>query len=205
MYYLPLLIYRVHNLLTAYPQTAFLQRKRNPRPTYGSDADSSIDNALTFSDKGSTISTHSSQHGYPESYDSQASEKSQNRQDTYNEMGRIINLVNGHNRPHVDHKIVQHLEASLVSQWRCVLHDTDDEDVEQTTEDRRLTAALGMAIGHTRRLCARLPNEANETLHGYKPSHATGLEIANIEAWLHEEGLQIPVDPYNETVQIRIC
>ena len=61
-----------------------------------------------------------------------------------------------------------------------------------------------MAIGHTRRLCARLPNEANETLHGYKPSHATGLEIANIEAWLHEEGLQIPVDPYNETVQIRI-
>ena len=119
-------------------------------------------------------------------------------------MGQIINLVNGHNRPHVDHKIVQHLEASLVSQWRCVLHDTDDEDIEQTSEDRRLTAALGMAIGHTRRLCARLPNEANGTLHGYKPSHATRLEIANIEAWLHEEGLQIPVDSYNETVQIRI-
>ena len=86
--------------------------KRNPRPTYGSDADSSIDNALTFSDKGSSNSTYSSQHGYPESYNSRAYEKSQNWQDTYNEMGRIINLVNGHNRPHVDHKIVQHLEAS---------------------------------------------------------------------------------------------
>ena len=110
--------------------------KRNPTPIYGSDADSSIDDIPpVFSDTRSTISAHSSQYGYPESYDSRASEKSQSQQETYNEMGRIINLVNGHNRPHMNLKTIQHLEAFLVNQWRSVLHDASDEDVEQTTED----------------------------------------------------------------------
>ena len=63
-----------------------------------------------------------------------------------------------------------------------------------------------MAMGHTRRLCARIPNGVSITLQGYKPSHATRLETANIEAWLHEEGLRIPADPHphNETVKVRI-
>merc|ERR1711940_176940 len=83
------------SLQTKPTQPAAKTNKRNLKPTYGSDADSSIENALTFSDKGSTNSTYGSQRGYPESYDSRASDKSQNRQDTYNEMGQIINLVNG--------------------------------------------------------------------------------------------------------------
>ena len=104
------------------------------------------------------------------------------------------------------HETVQHLETSLVSQWRSVLHEINDENDEQTTEDRHFTAALGMAMGHTRRLCARLPNGISTTLQGYKPSHATRLEIANIEAWLHEEGLRIPADPHPhcEIVKVRI-
>ena len=63
-----------------------------------------------------------------------------------------------------------------------------------------------MAIGHTRRLCARLPDGTGTTLQGYKPSHATRLAIANIETWLHEEGLRIPADPHlhSEMVKVRI-
>jgi hypothetical protein len=164
--------------------------KKNPKFIYGLDADSSIDNKLPiFADTRSTTSSYSSQNAYPESHESQESERSQNRQKTYNEMGLIINLVNGYDRPHMGHETVQHLETSLVSQWRSVLHEINDENDEQTTEDRRFTAALGMAMGHTRRLCARLPNRISTTLQGYKPSHATRLEVANIEAWLHEEGL----------------
>ena len=93
-------------------------------------------------------------------------------------------------------KLFNILEASLVSQWRSVLHDINDEGNEQTTEDRRLTVALGMVMGHNQRLCARLPNGVNITLQGHKPSHTTRLDIANIEAWLHEEGLRIPADPH---------
>ena len=89
-----------------------------------------------------------------------------------------------------------------------MLHEIDGKDDEQTTEERRLTAALGMAIGHTRRLCARFPNEATSAyFQEHKPSHATRLELANIEAWLNEEGLRTPVDPHlhDKMVKVRIC
>ena len=179
----------------------------NPKPIYGLDADSSVDNkSPIFADTRSTTGSHSSQYAYPESHESQDSERSQKRRTTYNEMGRIINLVNGHDRLYMGHETVRHLETSLVSQWRSILHKINDEDDEQTTEDRHLTATLGMAIGHTRRLCARLPNGTGTTLQGYKPSHATRLEIANIEARLREEGLRIPADPHlhSEIVKVRI-
>ena len=63
-----------------------------------------------------------------------------------------------------------------------------------------------MAMGHTRRLCARLPNGISTTLQGYKPSHATRLEAANIDAWLHEKGLRIPTGPHphSEVIEVRI-
>ena len=84
--------------------------KRNLKPIYGSDADSSIDNTSPiFADTRSTTSAHNSQHDYPESY----SERSQSRQETYNEMGRIINLVNGHSRPYMDPETVQHFGSFL--------------------------------------------------------------------------------------------
>ena len=176
--------------------------KRNPKPIYGSDADSSIDNTLPiFADTRSTTSTHSSQHDYQESHESRDSERSQSRQETYNEMGQLINLVNGHNRPHTE--AIHRLEASLINHWRSVLHDIS---YEQTAEDRHSTAALGMAMGHTRRLCARLSKGVNITFQEHKPSHAKGLEIASIETWLHEENLRIPADsnPHNDTVEVRV-
>ena len=116
--------------------------------------------------------------------------------------------MNGHDRPRVGHETIRNLETSLLRQWRSVLHEINDKDDEQTTEDRRLTAALGMAIGHTRRLCACLPNGTTSAYsQGHKPSRATRLELANIQAWLHEEGLRTPVDPHlhDATVEVRVC
>ena len=118
--------------------------------------------------------------------------------------------MNGHGRPRVGHETISvlgNLETSLLKRWRSVLHKIDDKDDEQTTEDRRLTAALGMAIGHTRRLCARFPNEATSAyFQEHKPSHATRLELANIEAWLHEEGSRTPVDLHlhDATMKVRV-
>ena len=57
--------------------------KRNPESIYGLDADSSIDNKLPiFTETRSTEGSHSSQYAYPESHESQDSERSQNRQKT---------------------------------------------------------------------------------------------------------------------------
>ena len=63
-----------------------------------------------------------------------------------------------------------------------------------------------MAMGHTRRLWARLPIGNSTTLQGYKPCHAARLEVANIDAWLHKEGLRIPADshPHSKIVKVRI-
>ena len=65
-----------------------------------------------------------------------------------------------------------------------------------------------MAIGHTRRLCTHSPNETiSAYFQGHKTSHATRLELANIEAWLHEEGLRPPdnLHRYDATVKVQIC
>ena len=64
-----------------------------------------------------------------------------------------------------------------------------DRDGEQTIEDQCLTAVLGMAIGHTRRLHARFTSEAPGTnLHEKKLRHATRLETASIKTWPHNMG-----------------
>ena len=120
---------------------------------HGSDEESSEgDKSPTPVDIISTTgSTSSSQYDYAESHDSQDSVKSQKRQATYEEMGRIINLMNAHNRLHAsreDISVLGNLETSLLAQWRRVLHEIDDKDKEQTIDDQRLTAMLGMAIGH---------------------------------------------------------
>ena len=63
-----------------------------------------------------------------------------------------------------------------------------------------------MAIGHTRRLCARFSNEATgKQIHKNEISHATRLELASIETWIHEEGLQASnnLDPGNIVVEVR--
>ena len=118
-----------------------------PQLAYGSDEDSSVDNkSPIFANTRSTTGSQSSQYAYPESHKSQDSERSQKQQMRYNEMGRIINLVNGHGRLYMGHETVRHLETSLVSQWRSVLHEINNEDDEQTTEEGHLTVALGMAI-----------------------------------------------------------
>ena len=78
------------------------------------------------------------------------------------------------------------LETSLLARWRSVPHEIGDKDGEQTAEGQRLTAVLGMVIGHTRRLCARFANEAIGThLHRNEISHANRLELASIETWIH--------------------
>ena len=46
----------------------------------------------------------------------------------------------------------------MLARWRSVLHEIGDRGGEKTIEDQRLTAVLGMAIGHTRRLHVRAYN-----------------------------------------------
>ena len=102
--------------------------------------------------------------------------------------------MNGHDRLHVSQEdilVLGDLETSLLARWRSVLHKIGDKDSEQTTEDQRLTAVLGMTIGHTRRLCARFATGIH--LHRNEISHATWLELVSIETWLHEEGLRAPI------------
>ena len=86
-----------------------------------SDEDSSEGNRKpTPTDIASTTGpTASSQYTYPESNESQDSAKSQKRQTTYDEMGRIIYFMNGHDRHHVSRKdilVLGDLEASLLTQ-----------------------------------------------------------------------------------------
>ena len=72
-------------------------------------------------------------------------------------MGGIINHMNNHDRLQAsqeDISVLGNLETSLFARWRSVLHEIGGKNSEQAREDQRLTAALGMAIGHTRRLCA---------------------------------------------------
>ena len=87
--------------------------------------------------------------------------------------------------------MIDDLGTSLLAQWKDVLHEIGDRDGEQTTEDQHLTAVLGMAIGHTRRLHARFTNEAPGTdLHRKILRHATWLDPAIRNNWPHHMGPQ---------------
>ena len=109
-------------------------------------------------------------------------------------MGRIINLMNDHNRPQPsqeDISMLDDLDTSLLARWKDVLHEIGDRDGEQTIEDQHLTAVLGMAIGHTRRLHASFNSEAPGTdLHQKKLRHATRLDSASKNNWPHHMGPQ---------------
>ena len=98
-------------------------------------------------------------------------------------MGRIINLMNNHNRPQPsqeDTSMLGDLDTSLLARWKDVLHEIGDRDGKQTIEDQHLTAVLGMAIGHTRRLHARFTSGALGTdLNQKILSHATWLDPVN--------------------------
>ena len=75
------------------------------------------------------------------------------RRATYTEMGRIINFMNLHNETRVSCKnilVLVRMETSLLARWKKVLHEATDNKGKAPMEDRRLTAVLGMAIGHTR-------------------------------------------------------
>lgn len=68
---------------------------------------------------------------------------------------------------------------------------------------------LDMAIGHTRRLCAPFINKATEALgihlHRKDISHATRLDLASVETWIHEENSQASsnLDPDGILVKVR--
>ena len=99
------------------------------------------------------------------------------------------------------------LETSLLARWRSILHEIRDKDGEQTNEDQRLTAVLGIALGNTRRLYARSACKATGIrLHEKKISHATWLELPSIKKWLHEEGLRALTtsDLNSEAVKVRV-
>ena len=69
--------------------------------------------------------------------------------------------MNDRDRPHAspeDISTLVDLDTSLLARWRSVLHEIGDRGGEKTIEDQRLTAVLGMAIGHTRRLHVRAYN-----------------------------------------------
>ena len=87
--------------------------EEGPQLAYGLDTDSSVASIdkkpPTPADTKSTTSSHSSRYAYPESHESQDSERSQ----TYEEMGRIINLMNGHGRPRAGHEA-----TSVLGIWR---------------------------------------------------------------------------------------
>jgi hypothetical protein len=170
--------------------------KATPQSAYGSDTESSEGTkSLATADSISTTgSTNSSRYGYAESHTSQDSVRSRKRQATYEEMGRIINLMNNHNRPHAsqeDISMLGDLDTSLLARWKNVLHEIGDSDGEQTIEDQHLTAVLGMAIGHTRMLHERFTSEAPGTnLHKKKLRLATRLDAASIKTWPHNMGLR---------------
>ena len=94
--------------------------KVNPHSAYGSDTESSVGTkSLATADSISTTgSSDSSWYGYAESHTSQDSIRSQKRQATYEEIGRIINIMNDHNRPHAsqeDISMLGELDTSLLA------------------------------------------------------------------------------------------
>ena len=101
--------------------------------------------------------------------------------------------MNDHNRPQPsqeDISMLDDLDTSLLARWKDVLHEIGDRDGEQTIEDQHLTAVLGMAIGHTRRLHARFTSEApGMNLHQKQLRHATRLDAVSIKTWPHNMGL----------------
>ena len=109
-------------------------------------------------------------------------------------MGRIINLMNDHNRPKQskeDVSLLDDLDTSLFARWKDVLHEIGNRNGEQTTEDQHLSAVHGMAIGHARKLHARFTNEAPGTdLRQKILGHATRLDPASRNNWPHHMGLQ---------------
>ena len=153
----------------------------------------------TPADATSTLSsTASTQYDYPESHESQDPTISQARRVTYTEMGRVIKFMNLHNETSVSCKnisVLVGMETSLLARWKNVLHEATDREGKASIEDRRLTAVLGMAIGHTRRLCARFIEEATEMIVNRQIdselNHATELELACINTWIHEENSQV--------------
>ena len=94
--------------------------KVSPQFAYGSDEESSEgDKSPTpFDIISTTGSEDSSQYNYAESLESQDSVESQKRQETYQELGRIINLMNDHDRLHAireDISVLGNLETSLLA------------------------------------------------------------------------------------------
>ena len=118
--------------------------------------------------------------------------------------------MNDHNRPHdsqEDISMLGDLDTSLLARWKNVLHEIGDRDGEQTIEDQHLTAVLGMAIGHTRRLNAHFTSEALGTnLHEKKLRHMTGLEAASIKIWPHNMGLRALTtsDQNSKIINVRV-
>ena len=155
----------------------------------------------TPADATSTLSsTASTQYDYPESHESQDPTIGQARRETYTEMGQVIEFMNLHNETSVSCKnisVLVGMETSLLARWKNVLHEATDREGKASIEDRRLTAVLGMAIGHTRRLCARFIEEATEMIVNRQIdselNHATKLELACINTWIHEENSQVNV------------
>ena len=147
---------------------------------------------------------------YPKSHEPQDSEINQTRRATYTEMEQIINFLGAHHISHQGIAVLGDMEASLLTQWTSVLHMADVTDSKATAEDQHLTATLGMAIGHTRRLCARFTKEAKETdtpnRHTVtEPTRTTKLELASIKTWIHDEKSQSTdeFDPSEGVIAIR--
>ena len=147
---------------------------------------------------------------YPKSHEPQDSEINQTRRATYTEMGQIITFLGTHQISHQGIAVLGGMEASLLTQWMSVLHMADVKDSNATAEDQHLTATLGMAIGHTRRLCARFIKEAKETdtpnRHTVtEPTRTTKLELASIKTWIHDENSQSTdeSDPSEGVIAIR--
>ena len=173
-----------------------------PRPNRTrTDKESREDNGTaTPTDTASASSpATNNQFRYPESHESQDSAINQTRRATYTEMERIIKFMNVRNDTRISRKnisVLGSMEASLLTRWENVLNVANDKEGKATIDDQRLTAVLGMAIGHTRRLCARFTEEAVEALGAdrhtdNKPNHATKLELACLKTWIHKETPQV--------------
>ena len=109
-----------NHLTTPLLTLAKLTNKANQHSAYGSDTDSSegTKSLATVDNISTTGSSDDSQYDYAESNASQDSVRSQRRQTTYKEMGRIINLINDHNRPQPsqeDTSMLGDLDTSLLA------------------------------------------------------------------------------------------
>jgi hypothetical protein len=189
------------HLTTPLLTLAKLTNEANQHSAFDSDTDSSEGTKSLATTDNLSVSglSDNSRYDYAESNASQDSVRSLRRQVTYQEIGRFINLMNNHNRPNQSHEeafSLDDLDTSLLARWKDVLHEIGDRDGKQTTEDQHLTAVLGMAIGHTRRLHARFTNEAPGTdLHQKILHHATRLDPASRNNWPHHMGLQTSPPP----------